>query len=494
MLLSRTTLPATLITLTLFTSFFTPHPAAAAIFGSLEAPDDFATGIGNVQGWAYTTTPGAELIQPFDVLVNGEVIMGVPCCSPRGDVQDVHPEAPLDTGFSGVTNWAREVEHSPITVQVRVRDTAGGELLLTQTNVAVFALGSFPFSSSVGWAEAPSAAAVGAQAGGAIASRCTLANTGTFTPGAAELICTNVVATRGEESEVCRGLVRYSWDRASQGFKQTTSCVQESRWTLSGDGTATDNTTGLVWELKTDDGTDECGDVHDKDCVATWAVAGTESTITFLLQLNGGHSADGATTSGCFADRCDWRLPTIGELRGILATDAPGCTSDPCTTIPGETATAPQGQYWSGSLHDSLPEAWYANFSGPDLGTSLVGSGDYSLTLNVRAVAGTSRVTPEASPPPEPECDPGDACNDGNACTENDSCTADGQCEGTPLDYFIDIVDADPCTLDYCDPVLGVQHDLTVGSCDDGDPCTENDVCNILNGECAGEPVEECGP
>ena len=123
---------ATILTLLLLHTFATP--AAAEIIGLLETPDGFASQVGNVQGWVYTTTPGAELIQPFDVLIDGVKTGEVPCCSERGDVNEGDPSIPLRTGFSGVTNWAREAGRGPITVQVRVRDTMGGEVLLTNAN------------------------------------------------------------------------------------------------------------------------------------------------------------------------------------------------------------------------------------------------------------------------------------------------------------------------------------------------------------------------
>ncbi|MDG2304688.1 MAG: hypothetical protein P8R42_08515 [Candidatus Binatia bacterium] len=128
----RTMHRLTISTLLLLHTFATP--AAAEIIGLLETPEGFASQVGNVQGWVYTTTPGAELIQPFDVLIDGVKTGEVPCCSERGDVNEGDPSIPLRTGFSGVTNWAREAGRGPITVQVRVRDTMGGEVLLTNAN------------------------------------------------------------------------------------------------------------------------------------------------------------------------------------------------------------------------------------------------------------------------------------------------------------------------------------------------------------------------
>jgi hypothetical protein len=135
-----------------------------------------------------------------------------------------------------------------------------------------------------------------------------------------------------------------------------TSC----RWLDNADGTATDLNSGLQWELKTDDGS-----VHDKDNFYSWNTAfgttppdGTAFTV-FLGTLNGGVSSDGTTTTGCFAGHCDWRLPTVGELRSILAQYP--CTMSPCTTIPGFT----QSQvYWSSSTYSVMPDlAWFVSFS-----------------------------------------------------------------------------------------------------------------------------------
>ena len=82
------------------------------------------------------------------------------------------------------------------------------------------------------------------------------------------------------------------------------------RWLENGDGTVTDLNSGLQWELKTDDGS-----IHDISHSYIWSATGTApdgpAFVDFLGTLNGGESSDGVTTTGCFAKRCDWRLPTI---------------------------------------------------------------------------------------------------------------------------------------------------------------------------------------
>jgi hypothetical protein len=100
-------------------------------------------------------------------------------------------------------------------------------------------------------------------------------------------------------------------------------------------------------------------------------------------------------------------------------------------------------------------------------------------------VAGTCNpATGKCSNPNAPN---GTSCDDGNLCTLNDTCQ-NGVCIGsasvvcTPLDQ---------CHVaGVCDPATGQCSNPNAPNgraCDDGDPCTTNDVCT--NGVCAGTPV-----
>ncbi len=77
---------------------------------------------------------------------------------------------------------------------------------------------------------------------------------------------------------------------------------------------------------------------------------------------------------------------------------------------------------------------------------------------------------------------------DNNACTESDSCQ-DGKCTvGTPKKCD----DANPCTLDACNPAKGCTATQDDGSgCDDGDLCSVGDVCQ--GGQCQPGKPKLCG-
>ena len=169
------------------------------------------------------------------------------------------------------------------------------------------------------------------------------------------------------------------------------------RWVQNGDGTATDTTSGLQWELKTD-----YGSVHDKDNGYTWCVDGNDdftcdngsgpdgSAFTeFLAELNENLSTDGSTTGGCFASHCDWRLPTIVELQSLFDFSSLNCDGMflPCTTIPGLSDAGP---YWSSSILADYPQdnAWAVAFTTGHHGGKWAVSKSFSY--RVRAVRGGS--------------------------------------------------------------------------------------------------------
>ncbi len=144
--------------------------------------------------------------------------------------------------------------------------------------------------------------------------------------------------------------------------------VCQPRFNVNGDGTLTDNQTGLMWELKSVAGT---GDVHDVTNTYTWSTTGSASDGTlftiFLSLLNSDVSPNGGST--CFANHCDWRVPNIPELRSIIDTNVPNCGSGAVCIDPVFGPTQVFGlnagnEFWSSTTAaDSSLNVWITNFN-----------------------------------------------------------------------------------------------------------------------------------
>jgi len=132
-----------------------------------------------------------------------------------------------------------------------------------------------------------------------------------------------------------------------------TSCVLP-RFQDNAHGTVMDNLTGLVWEKKTEDST-----IHGRDNVYSWSASGTLSDGSVFTEL----LATLNNKDACFADQCDWRLPSRPELEMLLSGLTP-CASPPCIDpIFGPTAPV----YWSSTtLVPPQPEnqGWATRFDG----------------------------------------------------------------------------------------------------------------------------------
>ena len=87
------------------------------------------------------------------------------------------------------------------------------------------------------------------------------------------------------------------------------------------------------------------------------------------------------------------------------------------------------------------------------------------------------------------QCIAGTICDDGDPCTFNDVCSDDGNCvHGTPIDCSdLD----DPCNDGVCNPDTGRCEQVPVPDgtpADDGDNCTHDDIC--VGGAPSGTPVQ----
>jgi len=144
-------------------------------------------------------------------------------------------------------------------------------------------------------------------------------------------------------------------------------------FTDNGDGTVTDNKTGLMWEKLTNDST-----IHDWDNYYTWADAFASKIAT----LN----------STSFAGHNDWRLPNRRELDSLLdlgvagpavspefytlACWAPGCAGPTCSCTKLD-------DYWSSTTFGGTDRtlAWSISFT-----TGSSSPNDKAFSLYVRAV------------------------------------------------------------------------------------------------------------
>lgn len=166
-------------------------------------------------------------------------------------------------------------------------------------------------------------------------------------------------------------------------------------YTDNGDGTATDNNTKFMWEVKlpANDAGGNCADglqtnrsVHCVNNAYTWASSGTDANGTlftdFLNKMN--NKCDGDETTSCTMDSdctgignglCghagfrDWHIPNVKELQSIVDYGTVNPAID--STFPGATATTAVG-YWSATTSaGSSNVAFYVNFgSGAVTGVS----------------------------------------------------------------------------------------------------------------------------
>jgi hypothetical protein len=148
-----------------------------------------------------------------------------------------------------------------------------------------------------------------------------------------------------------------------------TSC----RYLDNGDGTVSDLNTGLMWEKKSPSGTGDVHDVNNKYRLSNGVrdhnpPDGGAFTV-FLATLNNGFSSDGRATTaitGCFANHCDWRLPSIVELQGIVDTSVSGCGSlNPC--IDSTFGPTQSSGYWSSTTLDANFLNWVVFFHNGDV-------------------------------------------------------------------------------------------------------------------------------
>lgn len=156
-------------------------------------------------------------------------------------------------------------------------------------------------------------------------------------------------------------------------FLCTPAFKGSARYVDNGDGTVTDNYTGLQWEKKVagsscpncvDDAHSWC--VGYPNCTNPSNQPDGTAFTDFLGTLNDCTSSDGTVvTDAGFAGHCDWRLPTSQELDTIFDSGQGTCGGGSGACInPIFGPTTVVGSYWSATSYASGSiYAWLVNFS-----------------------------------------------------------------------------------------------------------------------------------
>jgi hypothetical protein len=145
----------------------------------------------------------------------------------------------------------------------------------------------------------------------------------------------------------------------------TATC--QGRFVDNGDGTVTDNLNHLIWEKKVTGS----GDVHDSANKYTWSAGNggnpgplpADGTVfsNFLDTLNANMTDTPGTSPSCFTGHCDWRLPTVEELRSLQSGSV-------APIIDPALGTTIASYYWSGTtVTASQTYAWYVSFAATGL-------------------------------------------------------------------------------------------------------------------------------
>ncbi len=138
--------------------------------------------------------------------------------------------------------------------------------------------------------------------------------------------------------------------------------LSSTDFTDNGDGTITDTITGLMWEIKTDD-----GGPRDKDNTYTW-----EEALAYCENL-------------VHAEHDDWRLPNRNELQSIIDYTRYGPSVDPLFPL-----IRPSSNWSSNTNAAILDSAWIVNLYSGDVST--LGKENESYVHAVRG--GQCRIVP----------------------------------------------------------------------------------------------------
>ncbi|NUN16192.1 MAG: hypothetical protein HUU55_21405 [Myxococcales bacterium] len=247
---------------------------------------------------------------------------------------------------------------------------------------------------------------------------------------------------------------------------------------VSVDGTACTNGTCVVGVCKPvvcQPNALVCGDTVGGDAGVVYQCdawgTGANTTGTVCDDGDGCNGVEACVSGGC--------VP--GEV--APCTDANPCTTDVCDPITGCTFTNNNDPCDDG---DDCTTGDICGGGACIPGTAVVCDDSDPCVTNVCVQGQGCVATPGA---------PGMPCDDGDACTTGETCQDEGCTGGTA----VTCPDPGMCQIAVCDPASGCTTPANVADgtvCDDGLACTEGDAC--IAGVCGGSPVVcgddgECG-
>ena len=181
---------------------------------------------------------------------------------------------------------------------------------------------------------------------------------------------TNCFELRGQFGEDVVVIPCTSDTCAGQDGRYATGCFPEGRFVDNGDGTVTDNCTGLMWQQDTADSNGD-GEADTR----SWCDA-----MAYCENLE-------------FAGHDDWRLPNVRELQSIVDYGRSGPSVDPVFTSVAST-------HWSSTSHERLPRnAWTVRFLDgevdvfrKDFGTRQVRGRAYGPLISMESASSTAET------------------------------------------------------------------------------------------------------
>jgi len=249
---------------------------------------------------------------------------------------------------------------------------------------------------------------------------CTVTNACTMNIGncTAPYVCENTQSP----GAACRGQFSTTplSDPAANVAPVLGSATQYPTYSDNGDGTVTDQVSGLIWQVNVPDPT--------TGCAAPSPDAGADASAPAECNMA---DAMAYCTGLKLAGHSDWRLPTKGELESLL-----WCNKAQPPYIANIFVNTPSAPFWTSSIEEKRnSNGWFVSFHTGDaihcgsyqtaLTTSSVGYGNWTYGTTARCVRGTGTTanTPAVHYTINPGTTVSDAGTDGGTASSVETVT-----------------------------------------------------------------------